>query len=344
MRATGFLAAFVAGLAIVLPACGGSAAPAQLTKVKVVAGNPTISRLPYFIALTKGFFKDEGLDVEAVSMSGGGSDAAKLLASNAGDFFVGQVVDTININKAQLHVQGIAMLTNRSSNGVVIRKDLAGKVKSMADIKGPDYVIGVVNIGSGTWQFIVYTAQLAGVSKDQLNFVVMQPSATAAAMKAGRINVSSSSDPEAFQMVADGVVDRLIDPADEKVHQQLIGNEYINNQVIVTESLIKSRPAVVQSFVNGIQRSLNWLRTNSPQDIAAELKKSDGFDLPDPVLVGTLERMKNAIPATPVISQDALNNTMKLPLATGGLDAPMPFDVLVDNQFAEKAGKTLGTK
>ncbi len=98
---------------------------------------------------------------------------------------------------------------------------------------------------------------------------------------------------------------------------------------------MKSKPALVQSFVNGIQRSLNWMNASSTEEIATELAKTEGFNFEHDVLVGTLNRMRNAVPKTAVVTEDAFNNTLKLPLAVGSLDKAIPFNVLEDNTFAD---------
>jgi NitT/TauT family transport system substrate-binding protein len=202
---------------VLMAACGQSAAPAsvQLTKVKVVAGNPTTSRIPYYIAVSKGFMRQEGLDVETESMSGGGADAVKVMGSGAVDFHVGQLVDDVNINQAGVHIIGVAMLINKSSNGISIAKQSVGKIKTMADAKGPDVTIGVSGIGSGTWQFVVYNAQLAGVKKEELQIVAVQPATTEAAFKTGRIQLGTAGDPTAFQMVQNGTAERFVDVSDD---------------------------------------------------------------------------------------------------------------------------------
>jgi NitT/TauT family transport system substrate-binding protein len=316
-------------------------ASAPLTKVHVAAGNPMVSRIPYFIALSKGFMKDEGLDVDSISMSGGGADAAKLMASNSVDILLSMVSDAININKAGVHALGVGTITARSTNVLLLRKDLAGKIKTLADVRGGDYPIGVSGIGGGSWTFVVYAAARAGVSKDELNFVAVPSNSAEAAFRAGRIALASGADPAGTQIVRNGVAERMIDLADEKLHQEFMGGDYINDQITVSESVIKSKPAVVQSFVNGIQRSLNWMKSSQPDEIAAEIRKTEGMDFDQEVLLETLRRMQNVVPRTAVISREAFDHTMRVPLTTGVLEQPLPFETLVDNQFADAAAKKL---
>jgi NitT/TauT family transport system substrate-binding protein len=315
-----------------------AATPAALTRVRISHAGAQTFRLPLYVAIQNGYFKDEGLDAEVIETKSG-SDAMKMLAGKAVEFSTGQLVDAVNLNKEGMNIQGVAMLTNKLGNSIVVRKSLANDIKSMADLKGPNRTVGVTSVGSGTWQFAVYAAQAAGLKPEDLNFIPLGTGgAVIGGVQAGRVDAMSFADPENFQLVESGDAVFLIDMTDEATHKKLIGDTYLNNQIMVSSEYIKQKPEVVQSFVNAIQRGSVWASAHTPEEIATLILGYEGFKGADQALmVKSLRRMATAIPKSTVITRDAFDNAMKLPVAIGVIDKPMSFEQLVDSSFAEKA-------
>lgn len=314
-------------------------APVQLTKVRISHAGAQTFRLPLYVAVQNGYFKDEALEVEVVETASG-SDAMKMLAGKAVEFSTGQLLDAVNLNKQGINIQGVAMLTNRMSNSIVVRKAIAGEIKSMADLtKGRNRTVGVTSVGSGTWQVAVYAGLAAGVKQDDFNFIPVGTGANViGAVTSGRVDAMSFADPENLQLVESGAATFLIDTSDEATHKKLIGDTYLNNQIMVSADYQKEKPEVVQGFVNAIQRGTVWASAHTPEEIATLILGYPGFKGSDQAfMVKALRRMATGIPKSVVITRDAFDNGMKLPLAIGVLDKPMAYEVLVNTSFAEKA-------
>lgn len=320
------------------PGAAAPAAPKAATRVRMSHAGVGTFRLPVYVAIQNGYFAQEGVDLEVVETRSG-SDAMKMLAGKAVEFSTGQLVDAVNLNKEGVAIQGVAMLTNRLGNSITVRKAVANEIKSMADLRGPNRTVGVTSVGSGTWQFAVYAAHLAGVKRDEINFVpVGTGAAVIGAVQAGRIDAMSYADPENLQLVENGDAVFLIDMNDEANHKQLIGETYLNNQVMVSGDYVKEKPELVQGFVNAIQRGTVWASSSTPEATARLILGFPGFSGSDEaLLVKSLNRMWKSVPKSVVITRDAFDNAMKLPVTIGVVEQPMPFEVLANNTFAEKA-------
>ena len=314
------------------------AAAKPQANVKISHAGSQIVRLPLYVAIQNGYFKDEGINLEVVDTRSG-SDAMKMLAGKAVEFSTGQVLDAVNLNKEGINIQGVAMMTSKFTNSIVVRKATADQIKSVKDLKGRS--VGVTSVGSGTWQFAVFAAQQEGLQKEDLNFIAVGTGAEAiGAVKAGRVDALSFGDPENPKLVQDGDAVFLIDMADEATHRKLIGESYVNNQIMVSADYAKANPAVVQAFVNAIQRGLNWANTNTPEEVAKLLLGYKGFEGSDQaLLLLAVKRQAGGVPRSGVITKDAFDNAMKLPVAVGVISAPMPYEQLVNTQFAEKAAQ-----
>ncbi len=319
-----------------------TAAPAakNLGKVRISHAQVGIFRLPVYVALQNGYFKDEGLDVEIID-SKSGSDAMKMLAGGAVEFSTGQLLDAANLQREGIDVKGIAILTNRMTNSIIVKKALAGQIKSFRDLTGQNHTIGITSVGSGTWQFAVYMAQKDGVKKEDLNLVSVGAGTSAIqAMEAGKLDAMSMADPENYVPVADGYAAFLYDMADVAQHKKYIGDTYLNNQMMTRGDYIKSNPEMVQAFVNAIQRAIVWDTGRAPEQIAQVIMGYQGWQGTDQkVLIAMLKRGASGNPKTALIEKDAFDNAIKLPLAVGAIKETMPYEQLVNVEFAQNAIK-----
>ncbi len=315
-------------------------APAKsLGKVRISHATVGVFRLPLYTALQNGYFKDEGLEIEIID-SKSGSDAMKLLAGGGVEFAVGQLLDAVNLQREGIDCKGFLMATNRMTNSITVKKSLAGQIKSFQDLKAPK-TIGITSVGSGTWQFAVYMAKLQGIAKEELNLVAVGAGTAAiSAMKAGKLDAMSMADPENYQVVADGDAVFLYDTADVAQHKQYIGDTYLNNQVMTLGSYIKANPEIVQAFANAYQRAVVWNSSHTPEEIAKVILGYKGWQGTDEkVLVDMLKRGASGNPKSAVITQDAYDNGIKLPLAVAAIDKALPFDQVINTEFAQNAVK-----
>jgi NitT/TauT family transport system substrate-binding protein len=331
----------IIAVALVLAALGLQPALAQGQKVTIPNNNAALIAMPFYIAIQKGYFKDEGLDVQLVDIPSG-PDATKMLASGRIDFQPGQLLDGLFLRQQGIKAKSIALLTSRYTASLVVRKAVANEITSVAKLKGR--TVGVTGVGGGTWLFLMYLAKKNGLQPDDINVVPVGngPSALNAVIS-GRVDALSFVDPENFKLVQDGEAVYLADMTNEAVHQKEIGGSYVNNQVLVLEDYAKKNPKNVQMFVNGIQRALTWARSQSPDEVAAVVRSFPNFaHFEQDIFIGSLKKMlPQALPTTAVITREAFDNNVKIPLGAGTLKTPVPYEEIVDNSFAEAAAKAL---
>lgn len=328
---------FATGLGLLIAAVGGTALAQE--KVTLSHAGATLLRLPLYIAVQNNYFRDEGLDLQIVETRSG-SDAMKMLAGRSVNFSTGQLLDAINLNKRDIHVQGVAMLTQRLTNSMVVRKAVAHEIKSIRDLKGR--TVGVTAVGSGTWQFAAFLASLEGLKVTDLNIVGVGAGANViGAVKAGRVDAMSYADPENLKLVNDGDAVWLADMADDATHRRLIGNSYLANQIMVLASYAESNPRTVQAFVNAIQRAVVWGNSHTPEEVAKLIHQFPAFAKTDfeQFLIAVKRTLPHGLAANAAITREAFDNAMKLPVAIGALDAPMPYERLVAPRFAENAAQ-----
>jgi sulfonate transport system substrate-binding protein len=298
-----------------------------------------LMRLPLYVAVQNGYFTDAGIDLQIVDTRSG-SDAMMMLAGGAVNFATGQLIDAVNLNRQGMRVQGISMLTQRLANSVVVRRALADQIKSIRDLRGR--TVGVTGVGSGTWQFIAYLATLESLKPDDLQYVsVGSGSNVIGAVKSGRVDAMSYADPENPKLVSDGDAVFLVDLADKATHDRLIGESYLNNQIMVLSSYASANPKIAQGVADAIQRAINWARSHSVEEVATLVHKYPAFagNSSDDVLFSVKRMLPDGLAKTGIISEVAFNNAIKLPLSVGALKEPMTYDRLVNPSFAVNAAR-----
>ena len=126
-------AGLLAGFAIML-----SALPASAQDKVKVGVFPVSSSLPYFVALEKGYFKEQNIEPETVRLIGGPPNVAAMIGNQIDAAAVLVTIEGINAN---IKKPGVAMYISINSQNkkyqmeqFVVRKGL--EAKSLADLKG----------------------------------------------------------------------------------------------------------------------------------------------------------------------------------------------------------------
>jgi NitT/TauT family transport system substrate-binding protein len=165
---------------------GGSAESAD--KVRISVTNPNMSFLPSGVALKKGFFKDEGLDVEIIRMNVPNIITALVTGDISYTLIFGSVVRGA---LRGMPMRALASLLDGSTHALVAKpeyksgKELKGKTVGIGNFGGTDEVAGRMMLKS----FGLDT------EKD-LKFIALGPDrARLAALKEGLVDVAVIAPP-----------------------------------------------------------------------------------------------------------------------------------------------------
>lgn len=265
---------FLAGAAVAtlgpgLKAGALAQAGGQPEKAKValgVGGKPLLYYLPLTIAERKGFFKEEGLEVD-INDFGGGAKALQALVGGSVDVVTGAYEHTIRMQAKNQDVRAVTELGRFPAIVVAVRKDKAGQIKSPADFKGAK--IGVTAPGSSTAILAQYAMVKAGLKPTDAAFIGIGGGAGAvAAMKKGEIDVISHLDPVVAKLEADGDIAVLIDTRTEAGTRALVGGSNPAAVVYTRKDFLDRNPVTTQRLVNAFMKSLKWLQSATPEQVA----------------------------------------------------------------------------
>ena len=242
-------------------------APEKTRVVLGVGGKPLLYYLPLTIAERKGFFKQQGLDVE-INDFGGGAKSLQALVGGSVDVVTGAYEHTIRMQAKGQAIRAVIELGRFPGIVVGVRKEKAAGYKSAADLKGAK--IGVSAPGSSTNFFVMYLMSKAGLKPADASYigVGIGPSAVAA-MKKGEIDAISNLDPMMTKLEQEGDIKVVADSRTEEGTRAIFGGSNPAAVLYARQDFIDKNPNTMQALVNALHKTLQWLEKATPEQIAA---------------------------------------------------------------------------
>jgi sulfonate transport system substrate-binding protein len=328
----------IAGVLALLILGAPAAAPAA-EKVKVTVPAAAVTFASLYHAKVAGYFDQEGLDVEIVTVPGGGSLQA-LIARDA------QVCLTPATYQMQAYEKGqpllaTATILNRNAINVVMHKDvakekgitekspLADKIKALKGLK-----VSGVAVGSFSYQVMLYYLLKAGIDpqKDVQMIGIGAGPAMVLALEQRKIDAFATGTPIPDAAVARGFGLMVVDNA---AGEDPDFSEFVMNAVVVHPDYLKTNGETIRKFNRALHKASNWL-LDQPAEAGVPSMKPFLGRLDDKVILEGLQKTRLGIPRTPRISERAVTLTEDFLLKIGALKGRIGYDKLVTHDYLPK--------
>ena len=243
---------WIVGLGLVLFLAPG--VQAQLTKIRVVYPSVDVQYLPAYLGQTKGFFKEEALDVELIVMRGARSGVQALLS---GDVQFGLALGAaFSAIWSGGDLKIVAQMTNMLPFSLVVRPE----IKRVEDLKGKR--IGA-SVGSTTYALVYDLLKAHGIDPDKGVEYVNIPGAAPriAALEKGFLAATPLAPPGDVKAVQAGFK-RLVFFGDVLPEMSFTG-------LVATGRYIRENPKIVERMVRAIVRGTLSARDDSAAAIGA---------------------------------------------------------------------------
>lgn len=202
-------------IALVLPACSRAAPKGNLPDIgKLQVGYiPIIGYAPVFVAVEKGYFAEQGLEVELQSFNSGSLMIAPLSTGQL-DVGAGETGTSLfNAIAQDLDIRVVAGLASQppgyGATPILIRKDLVGVIDGPEDFKGRKVAINIEH-GVAEYLLAMYLAK-AGLNVDDVEIVTLPIPEMGNAFANGAIDAALQAQPASAKSVSDGVAEILVD-------------------------------------------------------------------------------------------------------------------------------------
>ena len=249
------------GFGAVISVMAGLGQPATAQDKVKVGVFPTASSLPYFSAIERGWFKEQGLEPETIRLIGGTPNIAAMISNQIEAAVVLVTIEGMNAN---LKKPGVAMYIGvHSQNKIyqmeqfVVRRGYAAD--SLKDLKGAR-----IMSAPGPANMVAAKAVLAKVGLGERDYTMDQldMGQHVNAMTAGTFDAGYTLEPQASTMRKLGVA-RTLEAG--VITKYILGDENGNAFAAgcaITSDFIKNRPDVARRFAAVWKKGIHFVNEN----------------------------------------------------------------------------------
>src|ERR1700744_5675818 len=338
-----FSTILAAGLVTLVAAGTAKAADVPLGKkniaVRVGGSISQMNKVRYAIALARKYFEQEGLAVDSTAFASGTAALQSLVAGGA-DVAEGAYEHTLRMQAKGVNLTCLVAYGRYPANVLVVRKSLADKIKTIADLKGKK--IGISAPGSSTQNFVAGLMERAGVSWKEAGYVSIGtgPSAVAAMKTGGELDALVNLDPAINALMDGGEAVTLPDSRTEEGTRAAFGGDYLADCLFVKAEFLKANPNTSQAIVNAMVHAMQWLKTASIDDIIKSLPPAY-YTSDEKLYRESLEKKTAAFQWDGLIAPEAAKNVLDsiAVLEPALRQTKIDFSITYDNKLVETALK-----
>ena len=314
---------------------GPAPAPAAEKVTVGIGGTALIVYLPTMVAKTKGFFAEEGLDVEVLDIKGGGSQAASALIGGSVDFSANAIDHAIKAKTQGKTLVAVHSHVRLPMMALVVANKYKGVIKSVADLKGRP--LGVTSPGSQTHMVLGYLLVKHGVKPDDVKVVGTGGNTMPLALEKDTVHAAMMLDPFFTVFIKQGKGFTLIDLFTAKGTTEVMGGEVQGTTLLTRPDVVEKRPAMVQKMVNALVKANKLIASASGADMAKLLPPELAGD--PKIYAESFEHAKGAFPPDSLITRDGVARVIETMRTFGAVPADMKMapESLFDNTFVQKA-------
>ncbi len=298
---------------------------AKSKKITLAEVAHTIFYAPQYVALEKGFFKEEGLDVDLILTSGADKVTAAVLSGDADIGFSGSEATIYVYNGGEKdYLKTFAQLTQKDGSFLVSRKKIDNfKVE---DLKGKNIIGG--RAGGMPVMTLKYALKQNGIDPDKDTFVDTSVAfaAMSGAFIGGQGDFVALFEPNALDIEKQGygyVVASLGE----------MGGVVPYTSYSARKSYIDENKDVIKAFEKAIQKGLDFVHNSSDKDVAkAILDQFPDTSLKDLEEVIKRYRKIDAWPKTTNFSKESFDHLQDIMIDNGDLDKKVSYSKLIYNE------------
>ena len=304
----------------------------KLKTINVSEVTRSVFYAPQYVAIEKGFFKENGLEIELITGQGADAVMTSVLSNQVDIGFAGPEASIYVYNEGKEdHTEVFAQLTKRDGSFLVSREKT--DKFTWQDLKGKTVIPG--RKGGVPYMTLEYVLKKNGINPqtdlvldDSIKFDLM-----AGAFAAGNADYVTLFEPTASMTQLQGSGYVVASVGEES-------GEIPYTAYFAKQSFIKENEDVIQSFTNAVYEGEIWVKEHSSREIAEVVQ---GFfpDTDQDMLEAAIQSYKDidAWCETPILKEESFNRLQEVMMQAGELKEKVPYEKIVNNTYAEKAVK-----
>lgn len=313
-------------LCLLTPACQDADG---LRTVELHEVTRSVFYAPQYVAISMGFFEDEGLDVR-ITTSGGSDKAMTALLSGQADICLAGPetgVYVYNEGKAD-HPLIVGQLTKRDGSFLVGRTDEPDF--SWESLRGKSIIGG--RAGGMPLMTLEYVLKAHGLEPgvdvdviDSIQFNLM-----GGAFEGGTGDYVTLFEPTAteFERAGKGYI---------VANVGLASGEVPYTVYLVSQTMLQQDAAFVESFLRAVYRAQRWIATASDREVAEAMEPFfPDASIESLMIVANSYRATDSWKQDPIMQEADYERMLDIIEEAGELSARPDFVALVDNSIAER--------
>jgi NitT/TauT family transport system substrate-binding protein len=318
-----------------------SAGAADKVKLKMAEVVRSQFYVPMYVAMTKGFVADEGLEVELVTANGGDRVGAMILSGQA-DFALAGPEVPVYIYNGESPDKPVIFCALTATDGLFLASKQKIDTFDWSMLNGKK-IMGW-RPGSTPELYLEYVLKQRGVAADTVKGIVTNIGMPArdGAFMAGAFDFAIFNEPNMTKLEKAGQAHVVT-----SIGKEVGRADY--TLFFAKKSWIEKNPDLAQKWTNAIARGQSWMKTASEKDVAEAIAPFfPGLSIDDNIAVVTRYRnVGEPIWATSTIVDPAGLAKAQEIMVVGGVlpvDKKVGYDNIVTNIYAEKAQQKFASK
>ena len=287
---------------------------------------------PLYVAIEKGYFKDENIDLTLVTGFGADKTMTAVISGEADIGFMGSEASVYMYSEgASDYVVNFAQLTQRAGNFLVARQD--NEHFQWADLKGKTVLGG--RKGGMPEMVFEYILKENGIDPEK-DLTIIQNidfGSTAPAFADGRGDFTIEFEPGATSLESEGKGHVIASLGKDSGYVPYTAFS-------AKKSYLKENPDVIHRFTNALQKGMDYVSSHSPSETASVIKPQ----FPETTLemittIVTRYYEQDTWKSNLIFEESSFDLLQDILESAGELEKRAPYKDLITTEFAENAAK-----
>ena len=320
--------AFVLLFACLLFSIGCTGAQ-ELQKVELHEVTRSVFYAPQYVAISKGFFEEEGLEINVTTSGGSDKEMSALLSGQADICLAGPETGVYVVNEGKAdHPIIVGQLTKRDGSYLVGRQPEPNF--DWKSLKGKTIIGGRAGgMPLMTLQYVLKSHGLVpGVDVEVIDSI--QFNLMGGAFDGGTGDYVTLFEPTAteFELAGKGHI---------VANVGLASGEVPYTVYLVSQTMLEENSDFVKRFLRAVYRAQIWIQTASEEEVAMAMEPFfPDASLDSLKIVANSYRETDSWKQDPVMQEADYNRLLDIIQEAGELSARPDFQTLVDNRIAEQ--------
>ena len=285
---------------------------------------------PVYLAMKKGYFKEEGIELTVLRGSGS-ADSAKKIDLGQADVGISDAPTVLTAISKGANLKMVAVVFDKAGNNVFFKK--SANIKTPKDLVGKKIAVPPADSHRVLWPAF---ASLNGIDPNSVTLVNVKPEGKQAIVAAGEVDGSFdlyTSYAIWEKVLGKGEVGNLL--------WANFGLPIYGHTYFVNNELIKKNPKLIEKFLRATHKGWRDAKADPKAAIDAMVEQVPGLD--GPTLLATMPQIldlcvteRSAKNGLGWIETELMQKTMDITFASAKPEKPLAVADVFTNQFSSK--------